>query len=205
VVRLPFVPTRRVYGHVFGGYDYMMSQTDKIASKIASKSTFGASGRVTEAMNVVIPLYEGVTLLDIAGPAEALAHVGEVSTARSYRLFYLCCGEADWVTSSTGLPIKGVRLGELPSDIHTLLVTGAAETALWMAAADRPFMATLRRLASRAERLASVCTGAFLLGELGLLDHRRVTTHWAGLAALAARYPAAQVANDRLFETDGRL
>lgn len=155
--------------------------------------------------NVVIPIYDGVTLLDIAGPCEALNHVSVVTGGAGYRLFYLCCGEQDWVTSSTHLPIKGVRLVDLPADIHTLLVPGAPEAALWSVAAAKPFMATLRRLAARAQRVASVCTGAFLLGELGELDGRRVTTHWAGLSMLAKRYPAARVSQDRLFENDGRI
>ncbi len=155
--------------------------------------------------NVVIPLYEGVTLLDVAGPAEALHHAGVELDSACYRLYYLCCGENDWVTSSTGLPIKGVRLVDLPTDIHLLLVPGAPEAALITAVTARPLMATLRRLAAKATRIASVCTGAFLLGELGLLDGRRVTTHWAGLAALTQRYPAARVAQDHLFEQDGNV
>jgi len=159
----------------------------------------------TRILNVVIPIYEGVTLLDIAGPAEALSQVAEAACGVSYQLFYLCCGEQDWVTSSTGLPIKGVRLAELPHEIHTVLVPGAPETALQDAINDKPFIATLRRLTGRAQRLASVCTGAFLLGELGELDGRRVTTHWSGLASLAERFPTARVAQNRLFETDGRL
>ena len=181
----------RVYRQRIGGYANSMSQT-----------AISASPRV---INVVVPIYEGVTLLDIAGPTEALNHVGEINSALSYHLYYLCCGETDWVTSSTGLPIKGVRLGELPTQIHTLLVPGAPAVALRAAIFANPFMATLRRLAARAQRLASVCTGAFLLGELGELDGRRVTTHWSGLAELAERYPAARVAKNHLFETDGRL
>ena len=57
----------------------------------------------------------------------------------------------------------------------------------------------------RANRLVSVCTGAFLLAEAGLLDGRRVTTHWAYCRALAAKYPAIRVEEDPIFVRDGNI
>ena len=63
----------------------------------------------------------------------------------------------------------------------------------------------LRAHAPRANRLVSVCTGAFLLAEAGLLDRRRVTTHWAFCSALAAQYPAVRVEADPIFVRDGNV
>ena len=63
----------------------------------------------------------------------------------------------------------------------------------------------LRRAATRGAYLLSVCSGAFLLGEAGLLDGRRCTTHWRHAAELARRYPRAQVLPNALYVEDGRL
>ncbi|WP_374584430.1 GlxA family transcriptional regulator [Pseudoduganella sp.] len=66
-------------------------------------------------------------------------------------------------------------------------------------------LARLRAAARLARRTASVCTGAFLLGEAGLLDGRRVTTHWMFARELQEQVPAAQVEADRIFVNDGQL
>lgn len=59
------------------------------------------------------------------------------------------------------------------------------------------------RLAAGAARVVSVCMGAFVLGDLGLLDGRRCTTHWLALDRLRARFPAAKVEPDAIFTDDG--
>lgn len=66
----------------------------------------------------------------------------------------------------------------------------------------RPLLATLRRAHRRGARIMSICTGAFILGHAGLLDHRRVTTHWAAAPLLASLFPAATVDPRALFIDD---
>ncbi|HEY0503065.1 MAG TPA: GlxA family transcriptional regulator [Lysobacter sp.] len=61
----------------------------------------------------------------------------------------------------------------------------------------------IRRLTGVSRRIASVCTGAFILGEAGLLDERRVTTHWFHARNLQQQFPAARVEEDRIFIIDG--
>lgn len=61
----------------------------------------------------------------------------------------------------------------------------------------------VRELAPRASRIASICTGAFVLAALGMLDGRRATTHWAHCARLARRHPRVRVEPDALFVRDG--
>jgi transcriptional regulator GlxA family with amidase domain len=73
------------------------------------------------------------------------------------------------------------------------------------AAADPALLRQIRRLAARSHRVASVCTGAFLLGAAGLLRGRRVTTHWASANRLASSFPDAMVDEDRLYVRDGRV
>jgi transcriptional regulator GlxA family with amidase domain len=62
-----------------------------------------------------------------------------------------------------------------------------------------------RRSAATARRVASICTGAFVLGEAGLLDGRRATTHWIHARALSARYPSVHVEEDKIYVVDGPI
>ncbi len=71
--------------------------------------------------------------------------------------------------------------------------------------ADPELVAWLRAHGPAAQRLVSVCTGAFLLAEAGLLDGRKVTTHWAYCATLAARFPGIVVDPDPIFIRDGNV
>ncbi len=88
-------------------------------------------------------------------------------------------------------------------EIDTLLVPGGAG---WRDAVERPpFLAALSGAAGRSRRVASVCTGAFLLGAVGLLDGRRATTHWELLDELAARVPESAVERDAIFVGDGAV
>jgi transcriptional regulator GlxA family with amidase domain len=92
----------------------------------------------------------------------------------------------------------------LPSVRHplnTLLVAGGH--GVYTAAQDRQLVRWIARRAGQAARIASVCTGAFLLAEAGLLDGRRVTTHWRRCAELARKYPALRVEQDPIFVRDG--
>jgi len=70
---------------------------------------------------------------------------------------------------------------------------------------DRGVVRWLVRAARTGAHIASVCTGAFALGEAGLLDDRRCTTHWSRTSELARRYPRARVLVDRLFVSDGNI
>jgi AraC family transcriptional activator FtrA len=69
----------------------------------------------------------------------------------------------------------------------------------------QPLLTTLRRAHQRGARIMSICTGAFMLGHAGLLDHRRVTTHWSTAPLLASLFPAAKVDPRALFVDDGRV
>jgi transcriptional regulator GlxA family with amidase domain len=71
--------------------------------------------------------------------------------------------------------------------------------------ADQGVIRWLRRMADRVRRLGSVCTGAFLLAEAGVLDGRAATTHWSRAAELARRYPRVRVEEDRIWVRDGNV
>jgi transcriptional regulator GlxA family with amidase domain len=85
--------------------------------------------------------------------------------------------------------------------IDTLLVVGGRGSRSLLG--DNALLTWLRRMAPRVRRLGAVCTGSFVLAEAGLLDGRRVTTHWAWCAELARRYPRLVVDADPIFIRDG--
>lgn len=141
-------------------------------------------------------LHRGFQLLDLAGPFDAFQAANDAAGRLLYELS---------PTSRAGSPIVGrggVEVGTSAADdaaFDTLLVVGGATEAMLQPAE----VATVRRLAADASRIASVCTGAFALAEAGLLDGRRATTHWACAHALQRRYPAVRVEADRIFVADG--
>ena len=88
-------------------------------------------------------------------------------------------------------------------DVDTLIVAGALS--MLAPLQDRRLVGELPRVASGVRRICSVCGGAFLLAEAGLLAGRKATTHWAGCRQLAQAYPSVQVEPDRIFVRDGRV
>jgi len=100
--------------------------------------------------------------------------------------------------SSIGVAIATERLS---GAYDTLLVTGPTA----IAPSGKAVLAYLRREAARSRRVASICTGAFVLAEAGILDGRRATTHWLYTRELQARYPKVHVEEDRIFTHDGRV
>jgi transcriptional regulator GlxA family with amidase domain len=92
-------------------------------------------------------------------------------------------------------------LHSIRGDVDTLIVVGG--NSAFETARDRVFVRAIARAAARSRRVASVCTGAFLLAAAGLLDGRRATTHWQACELLAHWYPAIEVAKDPIFVRDG--
>jgi transcriptional regulator GlxA family with amidase domain len=154
---------------------------------------------------VLIVLFDGVQSLDVTGPLEVFAGANEWRARRGAGACY------DIRTASLGgRPVRttsGLRLapdGDLreTEDPGSLLIVPGGSGAR---RADPELVAWLQAYGGRARRLVSVCTGAFLLAEAGLLDGRRVTTHWEYCDALAARFPRLSVDPVPIFVRDGNL
>jgi transcriptional regulator GlxA family with amidase domain len=144
---------------------------------------------------VTIIVFDGVQSLDVVGPLEVFAHADgyEITTASP-------CGGL--VRTSSGLRLApDTSLRELTGPPDVLIVPGGPGARR----RDPELVTWLRRHAREAARLASVCTGAFLLAEAGLLTGRRVTTHWEYWAELAAEYPDVSVDPEPVFVKDGSL
>jgi transcriptional regulator GlxA family with amidase domain len=150
----------------------------------------------------------GVQLLDVSGPLDVFAEANVQAGEAAYRPCVVAC-ETRTIRSSSGVRLLADHVVGEAWDaaewggIDTLLVAGsprAAETRLAPAVGD-----WLRATAAGARRHGSVCSGAFLLAAAGLLDGRRVTTHWAVAEQLALAYPSVTVEADALHVRDGRL
>ncbi len=153
---------------------------------------------------VAILALPGVQLLDVAGPLDVFAEANVQSGQDAYDLA-LVGVERGPITTSSGRRLLADLA--LPLDasvtVDTLLVAGAPRMHTVEARPD--LLDWLRRAAGRCRRYGSVCSGAFLLGQAGLLDGRRVTTHWAVAEVLAARFPEARVVPDAICLFDGPL
>ena len=142
----------------------------------------------------MIVVFDDVQSLDVAGPTEVL-------TGGGYSV-ELAGPTGEPVRTSSGLTLGVHRsLAAVRGPIDTLLVAGGPGAR--RTRPDPVVVRAIRRLAPRSRRVASVCTGAFLLAEAGLLDGRRATTHWASCQHLAERYPAVTVDPDPIFVRDG--
>jgi len=148
--------------------------------------------------------YPAVQLLDVTGPVQVFASANDlVEDARGSRPYVLrvVAPQGSHITASAGLTLATEPLPPIGERLDTLLIAGGegAEAA----AEDPQLVAWVRERATRARRVASVCTGAFLLAAAGVLDRRRAATHWMYCAKLARRFPAVQVEADPIFVRDG--
>lgn len=153
-------------------------------------------------MRVIIFTPSNVHSLELAGLTDVFAE----ANARADQAFYevaVVAEDEQPIRCGSGLrvlPDAAYLAG--PSDPDTLLVAGSVGVPNVPGGAVIDWLA---RTAPRTRRYGSVCTGAFLLGQAGLLGGRRVTTHWQYAPLLAERFPEAKVEGDRVFVRDGAL
>jgi transcriptional regulator GlxA family with amidase domain len=159
--------------------------------------------------HVVFIVYPGFELLDMSGPASVFTSANRSLGLREKSPFYaisLVSVAGGPVTSSSGVAVETQGLKDLiRKAADTLLVVGAEREHLLPVLADPTWAAWLPKLASKAQRFGSVCSGAILLARLRLLDGHRVATHWDACAPLAAGFASVTVDPDALYVVDDRL
>lgn len=147
-----------------------------------------------------VVVYDGVTALDVVGPAEAFA-TARVDDHAAYDV--VTVGSSTRACSSeSGITLKADRRLDAAPVLDTLIVPGGSGL-------RRPGVADklagwIKDRAPRVRRIASVCTGIYGLAPSGLLDGRRVTTHWRYARDVAVRFPRLRVDADALYIKDGR-
>jgi transcriptional regulator GlxA family with amidase domain len=145
-------------------------------------------------------IFDGFQLLDVAGPISAF-EIAEMHSPGAYRLRVLAIGIGA-VRSSVGLSLPAERLASAPL-LDTLVVAGGF--GVTNAIRDAAILGFVRDSVRVCRRIASVCSGAFILAEAGILDGRRATTHWNRSHQFAKRYPKVHLEPDRIFVRDGSV
>lgn len=152
--------------------------------------------------HISIVAYPGVEILDITGPLEvfAFANLGlqrEGLIKEPVYLIEVLAETPGVVRTLSGLQIVATQAyNEIANNIDTLLIPGGD---VFPVLSDVSLLAWINSMAPRVRRLASVCNGAFLLAECGLLNHQRATTHWDYCSQLAGKYPLIKVEPDQIF------
>jgi transcriptional regulator GlxA family with amidase domain len=150
--------------------------------------------------------FPAVQLLDVTGPLQVFATandiVAEAGGTPPYVLRVVAQG-GQGITASAGLALAAEPLPPADVAVDTLMVAGGE--GVDAAAADVVLIDWVRERATRARRVVSICTGAFLLAASGVLDGRRAVTHWSNCDELARRFPAVHVEPDPIFVRDGPI
>ena len=152
------------------------------------------------AMHVVaVVAVPGVVPFDLAAPCEVFGRARLSSGGPAYQL--KVCG----VSREVDAGLFGMRTRWGLSDLlraDTIILPGVADLSRPV---PRALVACLRTAAARGKRIASICSGAFLLAATGLLDGKRATTHWLAAAELARRHPAIEVDPNVLYIDNGQI
>lgn len=163
-------------------------------------STVPESSIPQVARRVGVLIYDNVTMLDVAGPADVFSHATLFGAA--YEVVAVSPDGRD-AKASNGLTLHADMVARDVDQLDIVVIPGALGMTL------RPFepglLAAVELLVSRSNQVASVCTGSFLLAQVGALDGRRATTHWNRIEQFRRFYPAVRVKSDALFVRDGSV
>ena len=148
---------------------------------------------------VLIVLFPGFQIIDAAGPIGAFEIANRFAPG-AYAI-RIAAREPGLVASSSSVPMPATPIGR--GRVDTFMVAGGAGTGEAMR--DTALVAAIKRAPARARRVASVCSGSFLLAQAGLLDGKRATTHWRRAGQLARLFPAVRVEADCIHIQDGAV
>ncbi len=153
---------------------------------------------------VAIAIHDGVQALDVVGPLDVFIEANSYVAAADRYEPVLVGASRDPLRASNGMRfVADLTFEEAGGGFDILLVAGGP--ALPDANPDPRLIEWVKEAPWRASTYGSICTGAFVLGHAGLLDERRVTTHWQNAPQLAAMFPRAKVEPDSIYVRDERL
>ncbi|WP_248323486.1 GlxA family transcriptional regulator [Caballeronia sp. Sq4a] len=155
------------------------------------------------AKTIAILAVPGVQMLDVCGPLDVFAQANVETGRDEYELKIVGTRRGQLRSSSGARLLPDEVVGDDFVAVHTLLVAGAPHASTMTISTT--LREWLRTVAKRSKRFGSVCTGAFILAEAGLLERKRVTTHWSCIDELSRRYPTVTAEPDALYVRDGKL
>lgn len=147
---------------------------------------------------IALVVFPGFQLLDAAGPIAAFEIAGRI-TPGAYALEVVAMTPG-WVASSSGAALMAQPLNGAAA-IDTLVISGGDGTRPEQL--DPAVIPAVAKAAGHARRIVSICSGAFILAEAGLLAGRRATTHWSRTADFRRRFPGVRLEPDRIYVRDG--
>ena len=155
--------------------------------------------------HIEILAFDNAQLLDITGPLQVFTSANEAALKGGLPQPYAAMVVAADVQTrtSSGLVLMTAPLGDTADPLDTLIIAGG-----WgvnRACEDTKLVEWVRRRSASARRTASVCSGAFLLAEAGLLDGRRAATHWNRIEEFSKRFPRVKLEPDPIFVQDGQI
>ncbi len=155
------------------------------------------------AKRIVIAVFDGVELLDVTGPAEVLSVAARLSDDACYEILLAGPRKGPIATSSGVRIVADLAFKDVCGPVDTVIVPGGM-------AGTRPLSvpAVVKWVSAQHQnwrRIASVCAGAHMLAEAGVLDGKRATTHWFSAARLAADFPSVDVDPDPIYIRSGRV
>ena len=155
---------------------------------------------------IAVVAYDGIEIFDATGPIEVFEMANreliENGQRSAYTIKLLAAKAGPFFTSSGVKLVADASWNEFSAEIDTLIVVGSCDKYLNQALADQSLIDWIRIAGNRVRRLVSVCTGAFLLAEAGLLNGRRATTHWMDVERLSREYPQVTVEPDAIYVRD---
>lgn len=155
--------------------------------------------------HIALLAFDGVQVLDITGPAAVFGAANDAPGGPYYRL-HIVSPRGGAIASNCGVALVTEAICDVESQImDTVLVAGGSGDGLVALALDEGVRAWMVRAAGRARRYGSVCSGTFVLAHFGIIQGKRVATHWEGTALLGRHYPDLQVDANALYVEDGRV
>lgn len=158
-----------------------------------------------ETIDVFLLVFPQFLLLDATGPIQVFSSANDeaidAGLAAPYRLHLISQGGGS-VVSSAGVSVVTAPLPRARLDGATLLVAGGRVSCL---PEDAATLRWISRASETVARCCAVCTGAFVLARVGLLDGRSAVTHWQEVGQLREDYPSIQVQDDAIFVHDGKF
>ncbi|MEO0438935.1 MAG: DJ-1/PfpI family protein [Pseudomonadota bacterium] len=147
---------------------------------------------------IIFVCFEGLLSLDLTGPADIFS-IAARHTKGCYEVLFV--GTKNTVSASNGLTLRVDKLPKVRKS-DTIVVPGGGSKAVFSATADSRLMNWLRKATETVDRTVAICSGAFLLAHLGVLDNRKCVTHWMGIHQLSKYAPNAFVMKEEIFVED---